>query len=310
MLSLIIVLFSINGCKDKEKGGTKSQGQKPPSVLQELNRLTEEVVKETMKKDWSASLETTKQIQEKWSELYPELQQKGISSAVVDNFVKDFNDLSDTLIAKTLTLPRKEEENQEMKEKEKSQSSQGQSQDSKNESGGDNSKNSVKSASSSQDSTQSKDGTQQGEEEGKEKSKDPQKSLEEIDPLFDMASDELIIVDNAVELLRHIPNFSSVFDQKVPSDVLRLKYLVYHVNVVSRQAKWLEAEDTITDINSVWDSVEARVLEVDENLKMQISQSLKEVGQVVSLHNQTLVGVKSNSTIEVLKKLVEKMEKG
>jgi len=317
ILLVVILIFTVmlTGCKSG-KEEKKSKAEKPPSSLEELQKLTDEVLVSTMKKDWSGSLSKTKEVQSKWNELYPDLQKKGVSKDDVDNFVKDLNTLSDSLIVKTLAIPKTktEETKSEESKSEESKSEEGKSEESKSEEGKSEESKSEESSKESTGSPKSGEESKKAnaqvqvsmEEEGsQEKNQDPAKALEEVDPLLEINSEEMVIVNGSIELLKHIPKFTGLFAGKVPSDILMLKYLLYHVNVVSKEGNWNETNKTMVNIEEVWKSVEPKASETDESLKTQIAQSIKELKGVVDEKNQTLIGMKSNSTIEILEKLVK-----
>lgn len=308
MLLTIILIFAVilTGCKSN-KEEKKSEGEKPPSSLEELQKLTDEVLEAAMKKDWSGSLGKTKEVQTKWNELYPELQKKGVSKDDVDNFVKDLNTLSDSLITKTMTIPKTEEKTKSEDSKSEDSQSEGsnsqESGDSQESKPGEVSQDKSKSGESKQASTEPQISLE--DKSSQEKNKDPQKTLEEVDPLLEINGEELVIVSNSVELLKHIPKFTGLFGGKIPSDVLKLKYLLYHVNISAKKEDWEAANKTMTSIEEVWKSIEPKVAEVEESLKPQIAQSIKELKEVIEEKNKALSGMKSNVSIDNVEKLVK-----
>ncbi|WP_303861226.1 hypothetical protein [Alkalibaculum bacchi] len=316
---LIIFILSciLVGCFGKEEATkTKnSEKDKPPNQLKELQSEIDEVVKNTMKKDWTASLTKTKDIQTTWNELYPDLQEKGIAQESVDGFVEDLNTLSNSLIDMTLKLPKEEQQqggNQE-------QDSQGQTtpQGGDQGEGGANKEQTQQTNSQSSDQADGGEGKQEdsgahGEQEGAQQqdqiNKDPQKALEKVDPTVELNKEELNIVRNSAELQKHMNKFISLFNVQAPGDLYQLKYLLHDINISSKEINWEKVNSSMKSTLNLWSSIEPKALEADKNLNLQLKQSINEVEDVAREKNEKLIGMKTKISLELIEKLIKAFE--
>ena len=318
IIIICILCFIIVGCSGG-KEETKSKGNqetKPPNTLDELQIKIDEVIQNTMKKDWTNSLTQTNEIQKIWNELYPELQGKGIAQENVDDFVGDLNTLSDSLIEQTLKMPKKEKKEGTSQEDSKQQQASpsgtgGQQQGGgQGQEGGQGESQQVNGALSENQTGGQGDqvgghGDQAGNEEqqNEEINQDPKKALEEVDPTVELKQEELKIVRNAVELQKHINKFASLFSGKTPPDIYQLKYLIYDINISSKEGNWEKANTSMKNTQNLWSSMESQVEEKDKKLKLQLKQSINEIEDVLKENKNYIVGMKVKSTLELIEKL-------
>ncbi|RBP70172.1 hypothetical protein DES36_101229 [Alkalibaculum bacchi] len=321
-----LIIFALScimvGCFG-EKEATKSKNSekdKPPNELKELQNEIDEVVKNTMKKDWTASLTKTKDIQTTWNELYPDLQEKGIAQESVDGFVDDLNTLSNSLIDMTLKLPKEKQQqggNQEQGSQQQTTQQGGGQGEGGQGGGGTNQEQSQKA--SSQPSNQSgggqseqqgggEQGGQGGSQQQDQINKDPQKALEKVDPTVDLNKEELSIVRNSIELQKHMNKFVSLFNVQAPGDLYQLKYLLHDINISSKEINWEKVNSSMKSTLNLWGSIEPKALEADKNLNLQLKQSINEVEDVVREKNEKLIGMKTKTSLELIEKLIKSFE--
>lgn len=316
IIIILVLCIIIIGCKDKEKE-EESESQSAPSALEQVQQQSDEIVTLTMAKDWAGSLEKAKELQSTWNELYPDIQKQGVKQEDVDAFVAGLNTLTDNLISKTLNLPQKpaeeeekdeqspdqEQDSEQASEEEKSgeQESQGQERNSEKASEGeDKEEKSEEQESGGQDQEQ---GTEsQGDEEEK---KDPKKILDEIDPLLSASEGDLVIINSALEVTKHIPKLMSLFESPIPPDVFKLKYLVRHLYVASKLGDWDTVSSDFNSVKETWESVQPKALETGQNLEIQLAQSINELEDVINSENANLTGVKCNFIIEQIENLAK-----
>ncbi len=320
---LIIFVFCciLVGCTGEEEASKSknSEKDKPPNELKELESQIDEVIENTMKKDWTASLRKTKEIQTTWNELYPDLQGKGIAQESVDGFVEDLNTLSHSLIEMTLKLPKEDkkqggdqqQDSQEQTQQEgggQAQSQdqgQGQSQQASGQSSAQSGGESEQQESGSQEQQQGGGGQEQEED---EINKDPQKVLEEVDPTVELNNEELNIVRNSIELEKHMNKFVGLFSRQTPADLYQLKYLIHDVNISSKEMNWAKANSSMKSILNLWSSIEPKASETDKNLNLQLKQSINEIEDVVKEKKEKLIGMKAKTSIELIGKLMNAFE--
>lgn len=334
IIIILILCIIITGCKDKEKEKDESESQSVPRALEQVQQQSDEIVTLTMAKDWAGSLEKAKELQSTWNELYPDIQKKGAKQEDVDAFVAGLNTLTDNLILKTLNLPQKpageekkdeqspeqEQDSEQASEEEKSgeQQSPGQEQTQGAESQGtEEEKKDEQSPEQEQNSEQESEGEKSGEQESggqeqgtesqgaEEEKKDPKEILDEIDPLISASEEDLVIINSSVEITKYIPKFMSLFESPIPPDIFKLKYLVRHLHVASKLEDWDTASADLKSVKETWESVQAKVLETDEDLKTQLVQSIDELEDVINSENANLTGVKCNFIIEQIESLTK-----
>jgi len=311
IMVIFVSVFSVS-CKKKEEP-KKEEDRKPPQSLEQVQELTEEIVKKTVEKDWLLSTEKTKELHMKWNEFYPDAQKKGLPKEKADEFNRDLNRLTDLLISKSLSLAKqkpegmKEEEGKEKGSKEEGskeeESKEDNKEDNKEENGEDKGKEQKQ-----DDSKESKDKDAKDEEENKDK-EDPKKVLEKAVPLVTANAKDLIIINASIELTKHIPIFMSLFESEVPPNVMKLKYLVRHIDVSSKLQKWDIAAVDIKEALETWVYIQPKVIEVKDTLAIQVQQSLTELVEVVELKDSTLTTIKSDVVIKNIEKIVDEFKK-
>lgn len=321
VLIIFILSCMVAGCFRQEEA-TKSKNDtkdKPPSELEELQDEIDQVVENTTKKDWTTSLTKTKDIQTTWNELYPELQGRGIAQESVDGFVKDLNTLSNSLIDKTLKLPKEEEKGGNQEQGSQEQSTQGGGGQSGGQGGGTGGQGQGQAQqANSQAVSQNSQGQgeqggggenmEQGASEEEKINKNPQKALEKVDPTVELNSEELNIVRNSIELQKHMNKFVSLFSVQAPADLYQLKYLLHDINISSKEENWVKVSSSMKSTLNLWSSIEPKALERDKNLNLQLKQSINEIEDVVKQKNAKLIGMKAKTSLELVEKLMSAFE--
>lgn len=308
----VLIIFTLScilvGCFGEKEAtkSKKSEKDKPPSELKELQSEIDEVIKDTMKKDWTASLTKAKDIQTTWNELYPDLQEKGIAQESVDEFVDDLNTLSNSLIDMTLKLP-KEEKKQGGNQEQGSQEQTTQQGNSQGEGG--NQEQSQQANAQPSDQGGGGQGEQQGGSQQQDQiNKDPQKALEKVDPTVELNKEELNIVRNSIELQKHMNKFVSLFNVQAPGDLYQLKYLLHDINISSKEMNWEKTNSSMKSALNLWSSIEPKALETDKNLNLQLKQSINEVEDVVKEKKEKIIGMKTKTSLELIEKLIKSFE--
>lgn len=302
---VIILIFSsicLGACKEKEEP-KKEEDRKPPQSLEQVQELTEEIVNKTIEKDWAASTEKTKELHSKWNEFYPDAQKKGLPKEKTDEFNEDLNRLTELLISKSLSIPKqpddkkKEEEDKgQKKEAGKEQSKEGSEEQGKEQ------------EQKQEDSKESKD-KEEDKKDKEEDKKDPKEAVGKVVPLVTASVQDLIIINSSIEVTRHIPIFMSLFESEVPPDVMKLKYLVRHIDVSSKLQEWEIVSQDIEKVLETWVYIQPKIIEVKDTLAIQIQQSLTELVQVIELKDSTLISIKSDVIIKNIEKVVEEFKK-
>lgn len=301
---IFIVIFMMSlliSCKGKDEGNKNAQdNSKVPSSLEQVEKLSEEIVKTTMDKDWPKSLDSANELQIKWNELYAQLSKKGVLDTTTSEFVEDLNKLSDALITKTLTLPRTKIVKEDSGDQEKStqgstqQTQQGQSM-------GDTQQGQSDMQQQGQQDSQSSQEQQQLKIEPTES----QKILSKVDPTLIATKEELEIINYSIELTKSIPSFMGLYSSDVPPEIYTLKYLIRHLNLSAKLENWEEAYTTGEKIIKNWDTLELKMIKKNEELAVQIKQGIKELEEVLVDKNTKIIGMKGNNILEYLDESVE-----
>jgi hypothetical protein len=328
-LILIILLLGVVmiGCQseDKEKAKEESDSQSIPSAMDQVQQLSDEIVTLTMAKDWAGCLNKVKELQSNWNALYPDIQKQGVSEEDVDAFVTHLNTLTDDLISKNLNLVQEQAkqektdgQSQEQSPQQSPQQSPAQNSQQGQEQGSQQSPQQSPAQSPQQSPAQN---SQQGQEQGSQQSpqqspaqspgqeqgtsqssegesKNPEEILNEIDPIISASKEELTIIASSVEVTKYIPKFLSLFENPIPPNLFKLKYLVRHLYVMSKLEDWNTVSSDFKSIMDTWESVQPQVLETDANLRTQLVQSINELEDVIESENANLTGVKCNFIIQ------------
>lgn len=301
ILLICITLIIFSGCKGKDQDKSQKGENKAPQALEDVQTLSDEVVKAAMIKDWPTSLSKAKELQTKWNELYADLQKKGISETNVDSFIKDINKLSDALISKTMTMPKTEvtktEGGQQQLQQQQGNQQNQQQGDQQNQQQG-----------SQQQGSQQQGNQQQGQQQTEIQPSKSQKILDEVDPTLSASEEELSIINDSIELMSSIPTFMGMYGGTVPADIYKLKYYVYHISITSKMGNWDEAITSINKMMEIWDNMELKISKIDEEQAIQIKQSLKELNTVVEERSLRLIGLKSNNAIEYIESAIKSFE--
>ncbi|WP_058485037.1 hypothetical protein [Defluviitalea phaphyphila] len=313
LLCLILIIFVLAACdvseKNLESESDSTENNSPPSSLEDLQQLSEDMLTYINNKDWSMSAKQIKSIHSKWNDFFVEAQKKGISSEKVDNFNKDLNTLTSLIISKamedskakidlqykktTLELEKymsKEESNEEGNNKEQSGES------------SENSSNTSSNNSSSQNSSSS------SEKDVKEEITLPEEILPDSYPLMTSTSEELEIAHAAVKLTSHIPYMVELFKSEFPSDILTLKYLLRNIKISSKQNKWDEVEKSLNEINEIWPTFQSKIMEEKDSLAIKFNQSIIELEDVIKQEDSTLTTIKCDIALENIKEMSELFE--
>lgn len=285
-LIIILLVSPLIGCKAEEQTKSKSEKVSVPPTLEQIQELSDEIVKTTMIKDWAESLKKTNELQSLWNDLYPDLQKQGVPNDEVKAFVDDLDILTDYLISKSINIPQKsanEENKDENKENDKN-----------------------KEEKQGEEEKQSKSSEDQNSFEGEKN--DPKKVLEEIDPIISAIEEDLIIINSSIEVTKHIPKFMLLFDSPIPPNMFKLKYLTRHLNVASKLGNWDVSSNDFQNLSDSWESVKSETSEIDTDSKIQLNQCINELKDIITSKNSSLTGIKSNIIIENIENVIKKLE--
>ncbi|MFZ7120501.1 MAG: hypothetical protein ACOWWH_06085 [Eubacteriaceae bacterium] len=286
----ILISTTMMGCNSnkEEDDENKSESKVMPSSLEQIQQLSDEIITATMTKEWAVGLDKSRELQKTWNVLYPELQKNGVAKENVDGFVEDINLLTDYLMVQTLKLPESKASNE----------SQGDSTEQDNKEEDDSSKEQEESSNTENSETKSSD-------EEKLEESDPKKILGKIDPINSATKEELIIINSAVEVTKYLPRFMSLFESPVPTGIFKIKYYAHHLNISTKMEKWDFVSEDISSIIEIWNSLKMTESELDEEAKVQLTQNIKELKDVVDSKNSNLIGMKSTIIIEYIEELIK-----
>ncbi|NLK98741.1 MAG: hypothetical protein GX272_11815 [Epulopiscium sp.] len=319
VLLLLLSLMLLVGCQKKqEKSNTdSSESNSPPSALEDLQKLSEELIATVSKKDWAGGAEQIKSMHSKWNAFFADAQKKGMPTEKADEFNKDLNTLTTLIISKAME-DSKDKAALEYKKtalelertmSKKSESSQGQS---GGESSGGSDGSGGQSGGSGGQSGNSGQSSQSGHGGGSESSekelKLPEEALPDSYPLMTATPDELEIAHAAVKLTKHIPYMTELFKTKLPSEILILKYHIRNIKISSKQGKWDEIKKDLEEIDEVWPRLQPKVMEKKDTLAIQFNQSVVELKDVVAQKDSTLTTIKCDIALENIKKISETLE--
>lgn len=301
---LILLLFSIFffGCKGKEEKKSEDKSQEMPPLLEQVQEMTDDVVKAAISKDWSKSLDKVKNLQNKWNDLYPNLKKQGVPQDDVDNFVKDLNVLIDYLITKTMNLPKSssggEQKSDTGQQQTEQQPPEQEKQQQQAQGGG----------KEGQGGTQESSDSQGSQKSSPMEEKKPEEILKEIDPIIKDSQEDLTIINASIEITKYMPKFMQLFKSNVPPDLFKLKYYIRHLDVASKMIKWDVAAMDMENISQTWDSVLPTAIQIDPDMKVQLDQSIKELKDVVASKNSNLTGIKTKVIMDDLEGLVKSIK--
>lgn len=314
---LLFLLFSmlIVGCQKKqEKSNTdSSESNTPPSALEDLQKLSEELIATVSKKDWAGGAEQIKSMHSKWNAFFADAQKKGMTAEKVDEFNKDLNTLTTLIISKAMEDSKNKAALEYKKtalelERDMSkghESAQGQSGGGLSEGGGASGSES-ESSSGGHSSQSSRQGDSSGTSE-KELTL-PEETLPDSYPLMTATPEELEIAHAAVKLTKHIPYMTELFKTKLPPEILTLKYHVRNIKICSKRGKWDEIKKDLEEIDEVWPRLQPKIMEKKDTLAIQFNQSVVELKNVVEQKDSTLTTIKCDIALENIKKMSELLE--
>lgn len=309
---LFIFIILMLGCqKSKEKSkNDSSKENSPPPALEEIQNISEGIITSISKKDWNGSVEQIKSLHSQWNNFFSDAHKKGMTTEKTEEFNKDLNELTNLVISKAMEDSKSQAELNFKKDSLKSEQ-QLSSTDSQGQGG--NSGNKEGSSEGEASSSGSKEGSSGGKSSGsggenKEEFTLPEESLPDNFPLMTASPSELKITHAAVKLTKHIPYMTDLFETKIPSEILTLKYLIRDIKISSKQANWELVKEDLKEIEDIWPRLQPKIIEKKESLSIQFNQSLFELKDVVNQKDSTLTTIKSDITLENIKKMTELFE--
>ncbi|MGE4282713.1 MAG: hypothetical protein AB7G87_03240 [Clostridia bacterium] len=111
------------------------------------------------------------------------------------------------------------------------------------------------------------------------------------------------------ELYRLIPDFLEQYKDKIPPDVKRMTYFIRDAKYNGKINQWEKSASSINNLKSHWAIVKAQAKKEQEKQISQVDFSIIELEKVVILNNMILTDLKSNITLENIKKLEESFQK-
>jgi hypothetical protein len=285
-LYMILLLFSLfaplTACqKQEEKSSKAEEKEKPPAALNELEELSEDLVKTLSEKNWSEAVKQTKSLHTKWNEFYPHSQKKGLPPEKAAAFNKDLNILTNLVIAKSMEKAKDDIETKYKLEVQKQKVL--------------------------------KEGQSSNTEKGKSSDtlkdvKLPEEVLPDTFPILTATPDDLKIVHAGIEVTKHIPFFMQQFEKKDLTPILQLKYYVRDIKISSKQKNWSRVLENVKKLNQIWPVIQPKVIEKKEPLAIQFNQSLTELKEVTAQKDPTLTTIKCDIALENIKKITEQFE--
>lgn len=146
------------------------------------------------------------------------------------------------------------------------------------------------------------------EEDTKQDLKLPEEVLPDSYPLMTSSPSELEIAHAAVNLTKHIPYMAELFNAKVPSEILILKYQLRDIKISSKQGKWGLVDKSLAEFDEIWPKFQPKIIEKKDSLAIQFNQSILELKEVVKQKDSALTTIKSDIALENIKKMIEIFE--
>jgi|GEM_PF-701204 len=321
VLLFLLALILLVGCQKKHENSSSdsSESNSPPSALEDLQKLSEELITTVSKKDWAGGAEQIKSIHSKWNTFFADAQKKGMTAEKADEFNKDLNTLTTLIISKAMDDSKSKAALEYKKaaleleramskgaEDSQGQSGSGSSGSSAGGSGGESSNSGGGAGSSGGESGQSGQNGNSGVSE--KELKLPEEILPDSYPLMTATPEELEIVHAAVKLTKHIPYMTELFEAKLPSEVLILKYHIRNIKISSKQGNWDEIKKDLKEIDEIWPKLQPKVMEKKDTLAIQFNQSIVELKSVVDQKSSTLTTIKCDIALENIKKISDLLE--
>ncbi len=273
MIIILLVCFSGSvGCQSKQpKPVPKEPGEdKPPQAVEELETLSEDLLKSVSKKEWSESTDQIKSIHSQWNKFFAAGQKAGLPPEVAKSFTQDLNTLTTLVVNKAMEESKKEIELEHEKTEVQLQIQMDQGKNSGDDAG------------------------------GQEPSppKLPKEVLPDHYPVLTSSLSELQVSEAVVELTKHIPSFIGLYKSELPPEVLKSKYYIRSIKISAKQKNWEKASIQLNKLKETWTGLQPKIIKKKEDMAVQFNQSIVELEEVTMQKNPTLATVKSDIALE------------